>query len=515
MRNGALERDLEAWRRGFLDERSRIASPMLPVALSPVMEFDMLVSRVAAHALHDDGHVADWLEKARGRNSLRTELIPLDRVAGWRIEEATGNLVHESGRFFTVLGLDVRHRKVFDEVVWDQPIIEQPEIGILGILATKIGGVLHFCLQAKEEPGNIGSVQLSPTVQATYSNYTKAHGGSAPPFVDLFIDPPPEKLLFGRLQTEDGGRFLYKSNRNMIVEAHQAVTEEMPEGYIWLTLRQIALLMAIPNTVNACARSVLSSIVFPGSFDPLPSLRLLEKARGRQGGRALFDTAAAESAAGWLGNSSRREMALAATLQWFNNRKAINHIIAKRGNLNELQEWHLDNKGFISHREGRFFRIVGLSVSSGTREVGRWCQPIVENRTKGIIGLLVRDAPTGREILMQTKVDAGNRPTVQLGPTVQVTPGNYHGSLKLKKPFLFDEFSGKTPWPVIWENMQAEEGARFFREDHLHRVMLLPDGHELEVPEEYHWLPASQVRLLVHLGEQVNSCARSVIACLL
>ena len=84
----------------------------------------------------------------------------------------------ETGKFFSVLGLDVLHRSGLEELAWDQPVIEQPEIGILGILAKRIGGVLHFCLQAKEEPGNIGGIQLSPTVQATFSNYTRAPRGS-------------------------------------------------------------------------------------------------------------------------------------------------------------------------------------------------------------------------------------------------------------------------------------------------------------------------------------------------
>jgi oxidase EvaA len=63
--------------------------------------------------------------------------------------------------------------------------------------------------------------------------------------------------------------------------------------------------------------------------------------------------------------------------------------------------------------------------------------------------------------------------------------------------------------------MQAEEGARFYREDHRHRIMLLPAGQELALPDEYRWLPVSHARLLVQIGEQVNSCARSALACLL
>jgi len=182
-------------------------------------------------------------------------------VDKWHIDEDTGNIVHESGRFFTITGLKVRHRWKFQEVEWDQPIIDQPEIGILGLLAKKINGVLHFCLNAKEEPGNINLMQLAPTVQATYSNYTQVHGGNPPHFIDLFLDPPKDRVLFSRLQTQDGGRFLFKSNKNMIVMMGEDEPDDLPEGFVWLTLRQISDLMKRDNLVNFCARSVLSCLI--------------------------------------------------------------------------------------------------------------------------------------------------------------------------------------------------------------------------------------------------------------
>lgn len=190
-------------------------------------------------------------------------------------------------------------------------------------------------------------------------------------------------------------------------------------------------------------------------------------------------------------------------------------MLAKRIGLKDLQEWELDAKGFFSHREKRFFRIVGLGVSTETREVKSWGQPIIENPTAGIIGLLVRNGQNGTEILMQAKAEVGNRSTVQLGPTVQFTQSNYEGSKKLLKPFLYEEFSEPRSFRVIHESRQTEEGARFYREDHLHRVLMLPDGMELEIPNDYRWLPIEHVTFLLHLGEQVNSCARSILFCLL
>jgi oxidase EvaA len=128
--------------------------------------------------------------------------------------------------------------------------------------------------------------------------------------------------------------------------------------------------------------------------------------------------------------------------------------------------------------------------------------------------LLVRRGVDGVELLMQAKAEVGNRSTVQLGPTVQFTQGNYEGSRKLKKPFLYEEFIGQGRFPVLHESCQTEEGARFYREYHQHRILLLPEGVELELPADFRWLPLQQVVYLLHFGEQVNSCARSILACL-
>ena len=455
----------------------------------------VISSRCSDSALHSDVCVDDWIENARQKASLDTMLVPLDAMEQWNRDPGSGSISHESGRFFSVIGVHVRHRVDRDELEWDQPIIEQPETGILGVLAKRIDGILHFCLQAKEEPGNIGKVQISPTVQATYSNYTGVHGGSGPLFLEPFMSLDHSRVLFARLQTEDGGRFLYKSNRNMIVVVGDDFPLELPEGFIWLTLRQLVLLMARDNLVNACTRSILSSLIFAAGH------RCDSVAEGR---RQRVP-----------GGSYDHGEGLRDTLQWLDDRRAANHMQVKRIGLNDLKEWHVDGKGFFSHLEKRFFRIVGLKVSSGTREVGNWGQPIIENPAAGIIGLLFRNGVDGIELLMQAKAEVGNRSSVQLGPTVQFTQGNYEGSRKLKKPFLYTEFLEPGQFCLIHESRQTEEGARFYREYHLHRIMLLPDGVDIEPPLDYRWLPLEQVVFMVHLGEQVNSCARSVLSCLL
>lgn len=475
------EREAGTALSGFFPDRAAVA---------------LTVSRTTDRSAQSDEDVDRWIRKQRESPSLRAEVVPLDRTAGWNIDSATGNISHASGRFFSITGVAVRHRTGADELEWDQPMIDQPEIGILGILAKRIGGVLHFCLQAKEEPGTVHSVQLSTTVQATYSNYTRVHGGALPAFVHYFLDPPKERILFAKLQTEDGGRFLFKSNRNMIVlvEDHDLTT--LPEGFIWLTLRQISRLVRTDNLIHACCRSVLAG-VFSGAMP------------GGSGRVGAPERTVPSS------DTRRTWSDYAGVVQWIDDRKTGNHISQKRVSLNSLHDWHADEHGHFVHRRKRYFRIIGLRVSSGNREVGSWCQPILDNVAPGIIGMLVRNGKNGMEYLLQTKAEPGNRSIVQIGPTVQFTQENYLGNEQAQKPFLFDEFQNPREFIPLAESRQSEEGARFFREEHVHRVLMLPPHRTLDLPPDYRWLTADQMRFLMHLGEQVNSCCRSILACLL
>lgn len=512
MKRAGLERDLARLSRTVLGEVPAHVRWTEP-GIAPEDDLDLLVSRTITYALHDAAAVDNWLERQRADASLQAEIVPIDALPDWGFDPISGALRHISGRFFSITGLAVRHRADGRELQWDQPIIEQPEIGILGIVAKKINGVLHVCLHAKEEPGNIGSVQLSPTVQATFSNYMRVHHGASPPFLDHFTKVRTDRVLLSRLQAEDGGRFLYKTNRNMIVRLDDEFPDAIPDDFIWLTLRQVGELIGRDNLVNACTRSVLSAVVprWPGDSPLARALR--EIGLSRRVPRGLFDEQAlTRQCPDQVPNGAGD--ALRGTMQWFDDRKAMHHIVSRRIRLAELAEWHLDGKGFLSHRGGKFFRIIGLRVRAASREVASWSQPIIENPSPGIIGLLVRDTAAGPDVLLQAKAEPGNRPVVQLAPTVQFTPGNYHGSRNMKKPFLFEEFCAPEAGTVVSESLQAEEGARFFRECHRHQILRFPKRKHLDLPDNFRWVPLRHVRFLLHLGEQVNSCARSILACL-
>lgn len=447
-------------------------------------------SRTLKSSLHSDVYLDRWVTTALLSPKLKVSTMSLRQMQDWSIDEATGDIRHDTGKFFSLTGLYVRHRTLNGEIEWDQPVIDQPEIGILGIIVKKINGILHFCLQAKEEPGNVNSVQLSPTVQATFSNYTRAHGGNAPRFTEYFLNPARGRVIYAKLQTEDGGRFLYKSNRNMIVQVADHEMDLLPEGFIWVTLRQIRRLLQRDNLMHACTRSILAALNVP------------EYPGGRTKGRGNRDICSSDGS-------------LDDLVQWIDNQKAANHFLVKRTGLRTLREWSMDQDGSFSHEEGRFFRLVGVDVESSEREVSIWNQPILDSPGSGIIGVLTKMEQGERYFLLQAKAEPGNRGIVQLGPTVQFSPGNYVGNKKLPKPFLFNEFCQPEQLQLLHESMQSEEGARFYKEIHCHRILALPEGMTLPLPPEYRWVSQTALHFFISLGETVNSCARSVLSLML
>ena len=148
--------------------------------------------------------IMPWFWSRQQAHRYEIEQIPFAEMDRWHIEKDSGNLVHESGKFFSIEGIDVK-TNYGSRTAWRQPVINQPEIGILGIIAKKIGGILHFLMQVKMEPGNINRVQLSPTLQATRSNYTYVHQGRVPLYMDYFFDLKKHRVLVDSLQSEQGG----------------------------------------------------------------------------------------------------------------------------------------------------------------------------------------------------------------------------------------------------------------------------------------------------------------------
>ncbi len=205
---------------------------------------------------HNLEEVMNWFKDKREKCSMDVKEIGINDLEKWKVDKKTGNIVHDSGEFFSVIGVKVTNTEMREVGGWTQPMIYQKEGGILGILRKKINGTVYYLLHAKAEPGNPFKLQLSPTLQATFSNLKRAHEGKKPRFAEYFENPKEGTLVYSRWFAEDGGRLYLKSNKNMLVEVEDDIV--VPQDYIWLTMHQIKQLLKYDNLVNPHVRGIIS-----------------------------------------------------------------------------------------------------------------------------------------------------------------------------------------------------------------------------------------------------------------
>lgn len=430
----------------------------------------------------------EWFAAESRRTPFEVRPASLDDLNGWHTDPDTGNIGHESGKFFTVEGLDVEVLGAA-RPCWQQPIIVQPEVGILGILVAEFDGVLHALVQAKFEPGNVGGMQLSPTVQATRSNLTAVHGGRAVPYIEFFRDPVPDRVLADVLQSEQGTWFYRKRNRNMVVEVDPSL--EVYNGFRWVTVGQLHRLLGIDGLVNMDTRTVLSCLPIAGPGPTVgrgtdPYLRAL---------RASFDPAS--------GGAHQ----LPELLSWVAGLRATTDVTTRRIPLAEVRGWSRTD-GRITHDDGRFFDVVGVDVHAPGREVGGWQQPLLRPVGTGVAAFLVRDIGGVLHVLVQARIEPGFHDVVELAPTVQATPTNHPGA----PPAFLHEVLSASADRVRFDTLLPEEGGRF---DHALTRYLLVDavGPDPDLPD-HRWVAAHQLAELLHHSNYLNIEARTLVACL-
>ncbi|WP_285639476.1 NDP-hexose 2,3-dehydratase family protein [Lentzea sp. NBRC 102530] len=457
--------------------------------------------QIARSVLAKSGLVADveqfhgWV--AAQRSTMEVRQIPLDSLQGWRTDPDTGNLAHHSGKFYTVEGLDVRVGGAPVEH-WQQPIVNQPEVGILGILVKKFDGVLHLLAQAKIEPGNRNGIQLSPTVQATRSNYTRVHQGLPVPYLDYFRDTSRHRVLADVRQSEQGAWFHRKRNRNMIVEVDEDV--EAVDSFCWLTLGQVHELLALDDLVNMDARTVLSCMPFAGA-DLLPAF-----------GPDLVGFTSSLIRSYDIGAEALHSMG--EVLGWITDVRTRHDVVAERMPLAQVADWHRDEHR-ISHRTGLFFDVIGVGVTAAGREVRSWSQPMIRPTDDGVVAFLAKQVDGVLHLLAHARAEPGYVDVIELAPTVQCNPSNYAALPAHARPHYLDEVLSAGPDRIRFDAVHSEEGGRFFHARNRYAVIEVDPGFAPDPPTgDYRWLTLAQLVELLRHSNYVNVQARSLVACL-
>jgi oxidase EvaA len=415
-----------------------------------------------------------WYESKCCTDNFYVEQIPFRQMEKWQFDDNKSRLFHESGRFFSVEGIHVKTN--FGEICeWEQPIINQPEIGILGIITKIFDGTRYFLMQAKMEPGNLNTLQLSPTVQATKSNFTRAHEGKLPLYLEYFIGSKKVKILIDQLQTEQSGRFFQKRNRNIIIEIFDEI--DIYDDFCWLTLAELKFLLHQNNILNMDTRSVLSTISL-GNENILSDI------------------------------SSNALYSINDIIAWYNQQKLAFELEVTKKPLAQLKNWKISENSIYSDK--RFFSVIGVKVSANTREVTHWMQPLIKDENIGLLVFFVNNINGILHFLVQAKVQPGNKDIIELSPTVSCS--NYLYITKLeKKPFMFDEVFN--PQNIVHlDSLQSEEGGRFYQVQNRNMIIELTHFSEKQqLPANYTWFTLGQMNEFLRYG-LFSIEARSIIS---
>ena len=175
--------------------------------------------------------IINWVSEKNANLKVSITRNKLTDSDTWFYDEELGEIRNKNNSFFQIRGLQ-QYRD--GEMILEQPILIQDEIGYLGIICKEIDGVLQFLMQAKIEPGNVNKIQISPTIQATKSNFTQKHGGKKPAYLDYFLNAKPENIIVDQIQSEQSSRFLGKRNRNIIIMVDEEI--EVLPSHRWMTL---------------------------------------------------------------------------------------------------------------------------------------------------------------------------------------------------------------------------------------------------------------------------------------
>lgn len=440
-----------------------------------------------------------WMRKQNEEVQTEINQIPISELRGWKYRD--DRIRHDSGCFFSIDGIHIE-TNYRDVSTWDQPIINQPEIGFLGFIVKKIQGVYHFLMQAKIEPGNLNVVQLSPTLQATRSNYTRVHKGASPKYLEYFTGEKNVYVLVDQLQSEQGARFLHKRNRNIIVEVEDDDPIETQDGFIWLSLGQIKELISYPNVLNMDTRTVISCITFGNySEHSLKLMSLLLQKNQEISDDYLYSVLSEEN----------HIHELQDIIQWITTLKFKYELNVTPIGISQMDHWIYDGNS-IFHEDHKYFEVIGVNVKIGNREVVSWDQPMVRSAQDGLMGFLVKKIDGIYHFLVQAKLESGNFDIVEMAPTVQCLTGNYRtGKNEYTIPYL--EYFMNPPKENVWySTYQSEEGGRFFQEQNLNIIVEVGEEFPIEVDENYCWLTLNQMMSFVTYNNYLNIAARSLLS---
>lgn len=447
---------------------------------------------------HSNPELTAWYLQRKEEIFVDIQETELSKSSFWFYDPEQDRITNHKNAFFCIAGL----KGAFEgNQNFQQPILIQDEIGFLGLIGKVINGVLHFMIQAKIEPGNLNNVQLSPTIQATKSNFLQLHGGRTPEYLDYFKNARKNSILVDQIQSEQSSRFLGKRNRNMIIilGPDEHLGEE--PNFRWFTLGQIKRFMREDNIVNMDTRTVLSCIPYPLLYDNY--------------NKDLTSYFASPDLAHSLFPQRFSNLAIPIAYNTINDIKMFDRSSLKLCGLSELDQWTWQDHKFTCLHPYNFDVVMYRIVIDG-REVREWDQPLFRASGRALFALAFRyHRDRGTEFLVRTKVECGCFDIVEYGPTLQLEHNQRQGQHNGWDQLLLKKIEDKQD--LHYSVCLSEEGGRFYHEENENYIVQVNEEECLNMPgpgEGYFWMTLYELLTLNLVNNVLNIQLRNLLSLL-
>ena len=177
-------------------------------------------------------------------------------MQGW--EFTNREIKRKDNKFFKVIGVEsfIPNR---EKDYWQQPMLETYNNGICTLVGKLINNIFHLIVQAKLECGNEEIIELGPTIQLLDGSNLNQNKDNI--FcLNYQENSKVKKVLFSNYQSDEGGRFYHVINKYSLILADKSFNENLPEGFIWVTLNQLYELNRVNGKINIYLRTFLSMI---------------------------------------------------------------------------------------------------------------------------------------------------------------------------------------------------------------------------------------------------------------
>lgn len=439
------------------------------------------------------GELHTWIAGHAGSSGLSVRAVPLGECAEWRLDNAI--LSHRSGRFFSVVGYHCTTGPAH-LLGLQLPMIDQPEIGILGFAVRRTSAGWAWLLQAKTEPGNVGGTQAGPTVQATYSNYMRVHGGRPTRMLELFDEHAVRGAMTDVEQSEQGDRFIGKFNRNVVVEV--ASDYPSPDDSAWRWFGATAMRDALEQdfVFNTDARSVMFCADWRLlSDDDVPFSRW--RCQGGFGDKLLLSSL-----------DSRWEEKISGALAVLDAAQPDTVIRFQRVGLDRMAGWCMDENEVRALEEGVDPRVRAYEIHALDREVEHWCQPLLINLHMGRVALAcaMRDGTLQFLLIPSFEPGFGHRP--------QFAPSWVSGLGHANPEGLLEALDGPAALRHA-QVLQSDEGGRFMHSVASYELVELDEHAARAWSDAGAWVSLGTLRRMVARRGLLTNELRSVCSLLL